>query len=125
MASDHVPVLTDQVVEWLAPAAPGLLVDATLGLAGHASALLDAAPGFHLLGVDRDPRAVAEARRRLEPYGRRVTVVNTSFDREPEIRSPGRGSRTVSGVDPSIRHHIGEQGASPPTTAVSRRSSDR
>jgi len=83
--SDHIPVLTDQVVEWLAPAAPGLLVDATLGLAGHASALLDAAPGFHLLGVDRDPRAVAEARRRLEPYGRRVTVVNTSFDRVPEL----------------------------------------
>ena len=81
MPSDHTPVLTDRVVEWLAPAAPGLLVDATLGLGGHSRALLEAAPGFQLLGVDRDPEAVAEARRRLEPFGRRVTVVNRSFDR--------------------------------------------
>ncbi|MEE4272454.1 MAG: 16S rRNA (cytosine(1402)-N(4))-methyltransferase RsmH [Thermoanaerobaculales bacterium] len=85
MPSAHIPVLTEQVVCWLAPAAPGLLVDATLGLGGHAAALLDAAPDFRLLGVDRDPHAVAEARRRLEPYGRRTTVVNASFDRLPEI----------------------------------------
>lgn len=85
MPSNHIPVLTDQVVEWLAPAAPGLLVDATVGLGGHAGALLDAAPGFQLLGVDRDPHAVAGARRRLEPYGRRVTLVNGTFDHLPEI----------------------------------------
>lgn len=81
----HIPVLTGPVIEWLAPMAPGLLVDATLGLGGHAEALLEAAPGFQLLGVDRDPEAVAEARRRLEGYGRRVTVVNQTFDRVPEL----------------------------------------
>ena len=81
----HIPVLADLVVEWLAPTAPGLLVDATLGLGGHAQALLEAAPSFQLLGVDRDPEAVAEARRRLEPYGRRVTVVNRSFDQLQEL----------------------------------------
>jgi 16S rRNA (cytosine1402-N4)-methyltransferase len=85
--SVHIPVLAGPVVEWLAPAAPGLLVDATLGLGGHAKALLEAAPGFQLLGVDRDPEAVAEARRRLEPYGRRVTIVNGRFDGLPEILS--------------------------------------
>jgi len=53
--SVHIPVLVDPIVEWLAPTAPGLLVDATLGLGGHAMALLSAAPGFQLLGVDRDP----------------------------------------------------------------------
>jgi 16S rRNA (cytosine1402-N4)-methyltransferase len=83
--SAHVPVLADAVLEWLSPAAPGLLVDATLGLAGHSTALLDAVPGFTLLGVDRDPDAVAEARRRLEPYGRRANVVNATFDRVPEL----------------------------------------
>jgi 16S rRNA (cytosine1402-N4)-methyltransferase len=85
--SVHIPVLAGPVVEWLAPAAPGLLVDATLGLGGHAKALLEAAPSFQLLGVDRDPEAVAEARRRLEPYGRRVTIVNGRFDGLPEILS--------------------------------------
>jgi 16S rRNA (cytosine1402-N4)-methyltransferase len=94
--SVHIPVLAGPVVEWLAPMAPGLLVDATLGLGGHAQGLLEAAPSFQLLGVDRDPEAVAEARRRLEPYGRRVTIVNESFDRLPEILSerdlPGPGA---------------------------------
>lgn len=81
----HIPVLTGPVVEWLAPTAPGLLVDATLGLGGHARVLLEAAPGFQLLGVDRDPEAVAEARRRLEPYGRRVTLAIRNFDSLPEL----------------------------------------
>ena len=85
MPSVHIPVLTGPVIEWLAPAAPGLLVDATVGLGGHAEALLEAAPGFRLLGVDRDPQAVAEARRRLEPFGRRATVVHRSFDQVPEL----------------------------------------
>jgi len=81
----HVPVLTAEVVEWLAPTAPGLVVDATVGLGGHAAALLDAAPSFELLGVDRDPVAVAGARRRLEPYARRASVVNATFDRVPDL----------------------------------------
>ena len=85
MPSVHIPVLTDPIIEWLAPTAPGLLVDATLGLGGHAAALLSAAPGFQLLGVDRDPEAVAEARRRLEPYDRRFTTVTETFDRIPEL----------------------------------------
>ena len=84
-SSVHIPVLTEPVVEWLAPTAPGLLVDVTIGLGGHAQALLEAVPSFQLLGVDRDPEAVAAARRRLEPYGSRITVVRESFDRMPEI----------------------------------------
>ncbi len=85
MPSIHIPVLTQPIVEWLTPSAPGLLVDATLGLGGHAAALLSAAPGFQLLGVDRDPEAVAEARRRLEPFALRVTVVTETFDRVPDL----------------------------------------
>jgi 16S rRNA (cytosine1402-N4)-methyltransferase len=82
---DHVPVLADVVVKLLAPAAPGLLVDATLGLGGHSRALLEAAPGFRLLGVDRDPAAVAEARRRLEPHAHRVELVQATFDGVPGL----------------------------------------
>ena len=96
MLSVHIPVLAGPVVEWLAPTAPGLLVDATLGLGGHAKALLEAAPSFQLLGVDRDPEAVAEARRRLEPYGHRVTIVNGRFDCLPEILSERDFPRPVA-----------------------------
>jgi 16S rRNA (cytosine1402-N4)-methyltransferase len=78
-------VLTEKVVELLAPTAPGLLVDATVGLGGHAAALLDAAPGFHLLGVDRDPTAVAEARRQLARFASRIDLVNTTFDAVPGL----------------------------------------
>jgi 16S rRNA (cytosine1402-N4)-methyltransferase len=85
VCSIHIPVLPDRVVELLAPTAPGLLVDATIGLGGHSEALLEAASGFRLLGVDRDPAAVAGARRRLAPYADRITIVNRAFDRVPDI----------------------------------------
>ena len=53
----HVPVLLDRVTDLLAPACAAdgaVLVDATLGLAGHSLALLDAHPGLRLIGLDRD-----------------------------------------------------------------------
>jgi 16S rRNA (cytosine1402-N4)-methyltransferase len=85
--SGHVPVLCDQVVEWLRPCAPGLLVDATVGGGGHAAALLEVDPGFQLLGIDRDPRALAATRRRLEPYATRFELVRRAFDELPDVLS--------------------------------------
>ncbi len=85
MAAVHVPVLCDRVVEALVPAAPGLVVDATVGLGGHAEALLRAAPGFHLLGLDRDPEALARAGERLRGFGDRCELVEAAFDRLPEV----------------------------------------
>ena len=70
----HVPVLLERVTELLAPACAAdgaVLVDATLGLAGHSLALLDAHPGLRLIGLDRDPEARAEAARRIEAAGSR------------------------------------------------------
>jgi 16S rRNA (cytosine1402-N4)-methyltransferase len=78
-------VLCDRVVELLAPAAPGLLVDATIGLGGHAEALLRAAPGFRLLGLDRDPEALARAGDRLREFSDRCELVESAFDHLPEI----------------------------------------
>jgi 16S rRNA (cytosine1402-N4)-methyltransferase len=83
--SDHLPVLSERVVELLAPAAPGLLVDATVGLGGHAEALLQTAPGFQLLGLDRDPRALARAGERLRRFADRVRLVEATFDQLPEV----------------------------------------
>ncbi len=75
----HVPVLRDRVVAWLASTAPGLLIDATVGLGGHAAALLEASPGLHLVGLDRDPEAIEHARQRLRPFSDRVRLVNRPF----------------------------------------------
>jgi len=70
----HEPVLLNEVVEFLRPAREdGTVVDATVGLGGHAEALLSRYPSFRLLAIDRDPHALALARVRLEPFGNRVT----------------------------------------------------
>jgi 16S rRNA (cytosine1402-N4)-methyltransferase len=86
----HVPVLLERVTDLLAPAlAAGgaVLVDATLGLAGHSLALLDAHPGLRLIGLDRDPEARAEAARRIEAAGHadRATLVPAVFDELPDV----------------------------------------
>ena len=85
MASEHLPVLTDQVVELLAPASPGLVVDATVGLGGHSEALLRAEPGFQLVGLDRDPQALARAAEKLQPFSDRVQLVEETFDHLPLV----------------------------------------
>jgi 16S rRNA (cytosine1402-N4)-methyltransferase len=84
----HVPVLADRVTALLAPAlaVPGaVLVDATLGRAGHARALLEACPGLLLVGIDADLAAIEAARELLAPYADRVTLVHARYDEIPAI----------------------------------------
>ncbi|HEV7211150.1 MAG TPA: 16S rRNA (cytosine(1402)-N(4))-methyltransferase RsmH [Blastococcus sp.] len=86
----HVPVLLERVTELLAPACAAdgaVLVDATLGLAGHSLAMLAAHPGLRLIGLDRDPEARAEAGRRIEAagFGDRATLVPAVFDELPDV----------------------------------------
>lgn len=81
----HVPVMMGGVVEWLRPRPGACLVDATVGLGGHAAALLAAAPDTVLLGLDRDPVALARATVRLAPYGERVVLRQASFTCLPAI----------------------------------------
>ncbi|MGY1650334.1 16S rRNA (cytosine(1402)-N(4))-methyltransferase RsmH [Geodermatophilus sp. SYSU D01119] len=86
----HVPVLLDRVTELLGPACAtdgAVLVDATLGLAGHALALLGAHPGLRLVGLDRDPDARAEATARIAAAGSadRATLVPAVFDELPDV----------------------------------------
>jgi 16S rRNA (cytosine1402-N4)-methyltransferase len=72
----HEPVLFSEVLEYLRPArADGVLVDATVGLGGHAEALLERNPGARLIGIDRDPAALERSRERLAKFGSRVTLV--------------------------------------------------
>ena len=110
----HEPVMLDEIVAVLAPAltapaptAPALtaspptapaptapattdgtqaiLVDCTLGLGGHAEALLQACPQLHLIGLDRDPSALALAARRLAPYADRTTFVEAVYDELTDV----------------------------------------
>ncbi|MGY4709002.1 16S rRNA (cytosine(1402)-N(4))-methyltransferase RsmH [Mycolicibacterium sp. CBM1] len=79
----HVPVLLDRCVEILAPALArpdAVLVDATLGAGGHAERFLTDFPALHLIGLDRDPGALAIAGARLAPFADRITLVHTRYD---------------------------------------------
>jgi 16S rRNA (cytosine1402-N4)-methyltransferase len=99
-AAGHEPVLRERVLELLAPALelPGsVLVDATLGRAGHASALLSAHPGLSLIGIDTDATAIAESREVLVPFERRVTLVQAVYDELPRILAE-LGLDAVQGV---------------------------
>lgn len=80
VAEQHVPVLLKEAVAALRPRPGGRYIDATVGLGGHAGALLAAAgPEAHLLGLDADPQALAGARGTLEPYGDAVLLVEANF----------------------------------------------
>lgn len=84
----HVPVMVDRVVELLEPALqqPGSVhVDCTLGLAGHAVAILTRCPAAHLVGIDRDPQALAYAAERLAPFAGRTTLIEAVYDALPEV----------------------------------------
>ncbi|KQY63984.1 MULTISPECIES: 16S rRNA (cytosine(1402)-N(4))-methyltransferase RsmH [unclassified Nocardioides] len=84
----HVPVLLDRVVALMSPSLdrPGAtFIDATLGLGGHSEAVLEACPQARLLGIDRDPNALAMAGERLAPYGDRVTLVHAVYDEIPRV----------------------------------------
>ncbi len=72
----HEPVLFSEVLEALEPNRDdGVLVDATVGLGGHAEALLERNPGVRLVAIDRDPEALDRSRQRLGRFGDRATFV--------------------------------------------------
>jgi 16S rRNA (cytosine1402-N4)-methyltransferase len=75
----HLPVLLEETVDLLAPERGGLFVDCTLGLGGHAEALLEAGPAVELIGIDRDLEALALARTRLRAHGGRVRIREGNF----------------------------------------------
>ncbi|HET7436666.1 MAG TPA: 16S rRNA (cytosine(1402)-N(4))-methyltransferase RsmH [Thermoanaerobaculia bacterium] len=70
----HDPVLFEEVLGFLTPPREdGLLVDATVGLGGHAEGLLERHPRIRLLAIDRDPEALQRSQERLSRFGDRVT----------------------------------------------------
>jgi 16S rRNA (cytosine1402-N4)-methyltransferase len=90
----HEPVLVAEVVEILG--GTDVVVDLTVGLGGHAAALLEAGVG-RVVGIDRDPEAVAEAERRLRLYGGRFRPVRATFGEVLEAAGEA-GVREAGGV---------------------------
>jgi len=92
----HVPVLTAEVLHYLQPGRGGLFVDCTVGLGGHARALLEAG-ATRVIGLDRDPDALAVARERLAPWSDRVELVHADYRALDEVLD-GRGIPFVDGA---------------------------
>jgi 16S rRNA (cytosine1402-N4)-methyltransferase len=87
-AATHVPVLADRIIQLLSPALaePGAIyVDGTLGLGGHAEAVLNACPQARLIGIDRDPQALSLAGDRLAPFGDRVQLFHATYHELAEV----------------------------------------
>ena len=82
----HDPVLLQEIIEHLRPPREhDVIVDATVGLGGHAEALLRIHPHIRLVAIDRDPEALERSRERLQPFGSRVTFVRGRHESLIEI----------------------------------------
>jgi 16S rRNA (cytosine1402-N4)-methyltransferase len=95
--SVHVPVLTAEVLDFLQPQRGGLFVDGTVGLGGHARAMLEAG-ATRLLGFDRDPAALEVSRVTLAPFGDRVELVHADYRSLEEVLD----ARGISHVDGTL-----------------------
>ena len=87
----HLPVFPAEVAEWMAPGPDKFITDGTLGGGGHSEIFLKA--GARVLGVDRDPEALAHARARLAAFGERFSTWEGNFSRLPEIPEIQMGER--------------------------------
>ena len=95
----HLPVMLERCVGLLGPALTtpdAVVVDCTLGMGGHAEALLTATPA-RLVGLDRDPEALRRSRARLSLYAGRITLVHAVYDELPNVLA-GLGLDRVQGV---------------------------
>jgi 16S rRNA (cytosine1402-N4)-methyltransferase len=94
----HIPVMYQEILDYLQPQPGGRYIDGTLGAGGHTAGLLRAsAPDGRVLGLDRDEDALAFAREQLAEFGQRVTFVQATFAEMDEI-APPRGFAAVDAI---------------------------
>jgi len=92
---EHCPVLPTEVLEFLDAGREGTYIDCTLGLAGHACAILERNPPSRLIGLDRDEKSLEKARERLADHAGRVKLFHADFKCLPEL---GISFKNVRGV---------------------------
>lgn len=82
----HTPVLAARIADYLVVSTEGVYVDGTLGGGGHAKLILERlGETGKLLGIDRDPEAIAQAKERLKAFGSSFTTVQRSFGEFAQI----------------------------------------
>ena len=93
----HISVLLQECLDGLNIRPDGIYVDGTLGGAGHSSQIAARLTTGRLIGIDRDPVALAAAGKRLEPFGDRVTLVHSNFCEIAQVLD-GLGIEAVDGI---------------------------
>jgi len=97
LEEQHIPVMRDRILEMFSPAlnvSQPLMIDATLGLAGHSLALLNEFPNLKIIAFDRDPIALERAKQRLGSLVDRVEFVGKNYDQIESVLS----GRKIHGV---------------------------
>lgn len=105
MTREHIPVALQRCMELLTPAiesslrnnAETYLLDATLGLGGHARAFLEKFPTLIVIGIDRDESAIAIARERVAPFQDRLLISHTTYEKIDEVLAE-HGVRSIAGA---------------------------
>ena len=94
----HVPVLAEEICHWLSPKSGGIYVDCTLGVGGTSLKILESSGNnAYIIGLDRDPEALAIAEKNLEPYGSQVKIFNGNYSHLVEFVHQA-GFEKVDGV---------------------------
>ncbi len=96
-AFEHLSVMPAEVLHWLQPVPGGIYLDGTLGGAGHARLVLEAAVDCRLVGLDRDPAALEKAAEVLKPFGERVSLHHATFDQAGKVLA-GLGVEKLDGM---------------------------
>jgi 16S rRNA (cytosine1402-N4)-methyltransferase len=113
--------MATEVVDLLAPAPPGWVVDATLGGAGHAAAILAAHPHLSVLGIDRDPTAVAAAGPELARFADRAVVRRARFDEIADLVHHLQDERGIPADQRGLSGALFDLGVSSPQLDVAGR----
>lgn len=99
MRPGHIPVLAQEVAEYLVTGTEGVYLDCTVGAGGHAAKILEAtSPHGRLIGIDVDPQAIALAKENLSSYGDRVSLIHGNFAELDQILN----QQGVSKVDGAL-----------------------
>ena len=84
MKSPHIPVLKEEILDTFSKIKDGIIVDCTLGYAGHSKALLEANLNIKIVGVDKDKEAIEFSSKFLEPFKDRVEIIHAPFSKALE-----------------------------------------